>query len=99
MGLALAAELNGYPGPRHVLDMADAMHLSDDQRATVDRLFSAMKTETVALGERLIAQETHLDRLFADKRIPGNAHGDDPRNRRHPGRAEGGAPQVSFADA
>jgi len=68
-GLALAAELNGYPGPRHVLDMADAMHLSDDQRAKVDRLFSAMKAETVAIGERLIAQETHLDRLFADKRI------------------------------
>jgi hypothetical protein len=28
MGLALAAELNGYPGPMHVLELADALHLS-----------------------------------------------------------------------
>jgi hypothetical protein len=28
MGLALAAELNGYPGPMHVLELADALGLS-----------------------------------------------------------------------
>jgi hypothetical protein len=35
MGLALAAELNGYPGPMHVLELADRLDLSADQRAKV----------------------------------------------------------------
>ena len=39
MGLALAAELNGYPGPSHVLELADRLELSTDQRARVQRLF------------------------------------------------------------
>ena len=33
MGLALAAELNGYPGPSHVLELADKLELSAEQRA------------------------------------------------------------------
>jgi Spy/CpxP family protein refolding chaperone len=69
MGLALAAELNGYPGPMHVLELATALGLSDDQRAKVTGLFAAMKREAVPLGERLIAAETALDRQFADKTI------------------------------
>lgn len=69
MGLALAAELNGYPGPMHVLELATALGLSDDQRAKVAGLFDAMKREAVPLGERLIAAETALDRQFADKTI------------------------------
>jgi hypothetical protein len=32
MGLAMAAELNGYPGPAHVLELADKLDLSDQQR-------------------------------------------------------------------
>ena len=28
MGLALAAELNGYPGPAHVLELADKLDLA-----------------------------------------------------------------------
>jgi Spy/CpxP family protein refolding chaperone len=69
MELALAAELNGYPGPMHVLELADSMGLSDQQRAKMQELFAAMKAEAVALGEKLIAQEADLDRQFADKTI------------------------------
>jgi hypothetical protein len=69
MGLALAAELNGYPGPRHALELADALALSDEQRREVARLFDAMKIETAAIGERIIADETALDRLFAERLI------------------------------
>jgi hypothetical protein len=69
MGLALAAELNGYPGPSHVLELADRLDLSDAQRASVQRLFDAMKAEAVPLGSRLIAQETDLDRQFADHSV------------------------------
>jgi Spy/CpxP family protein refolding chaperone len=69
MGLALAAELNGYPGPMHVLEMADALDLSDQQRAKVQELFTAMKAEAIPLGERLITQEAELDKAFAGKTI------------------------------
>ena len=69
MGLALAAELNGYPGPMHVLEFADALHLSDQQRAKMQELFAAMKAEAIPLGERLIAQEADLDSKFANKTI------------------------------
>ena len=67
MGLALAAELNGYPGPMHVLELADSLDLSADQRARSRELIAAMKAEAVPLGEQLIAQEADLDKQFADK--------------------------------
>jgi hypothetical protein len=31
MGMAKAAELNGYPGPAHVLALAKPLGLTDDQ--------------------------------------------------------------------
>ena len=67
IGLALPAELNGYPGPAHVLELADRLGLSDQQRAKAQALFDAMKAEAVPIGEKLIAQEAELDRQFADK--------------------------------
>jgi hypothetical protein len=66
MGLALAAELNGYPGPSHLLELADRLGLSDAQRTSTRNMFDAMKAETIPIGERLIAEEAALDRLFAD---------------------------------
>ncbi len=68
MGFALPAELNGYPGPVHVLELADRLGLTADQRAEMTRLFDAMKAEAMPLGERLIAEEAALDALFADRR-------------------------------
>ena len=69
MGMALPAELNGYPGPIHVLEFADSIQLSDAQRAKVQQLFEAMKAEAVSLGEKLITQESELDRQFADRTV------------------------------
>jgi hypothetical protein len=69
MGLALAAELNGYPGPSHLLELADKLGLSDAQRNSIRNMFDAMKAETIPIGERLIVQEAALDRLFADHGI------------------------------
>jgi hypothetical protein len=71
MGLALAAELNGYPGPIHVLELADALGLSEAQRTVMQSLVAAMRAETVPLGERLIAAEAALDQKFADRSISG----------------------------
>jgi hypothetical protein len=69
MGLALSAELNGYPGPIHVLELADRLALTDAQRARMQTLYNAMKTEAVPIGERLIAQEADLDDQFAARTI------------------------------
>jgi Spy/CpxP family protein refolding chaperone len=65
MGLALAAELNGYPGPRHVLDLADDLDLSALQQAETERLFDDMQAQAIQLGEQVIAGEAALDRMFA----------------------------------
>ena len=65
MGLALAAELNGYPGPVHVLELVDKLNLSADQRASVQRLLDSMKAEALPLGAKLLEQEADLDKQFA----------------------------------
>ncbi|MBW3551885.1 MAG: hypothetical protein KY466_00170 [Gemmatimonadetes bacterium] len=64
MGFALAAELNGLPGPRHVLDAAEALELDSDQRVRVQAIFEAMNTEAVRLGSAIVEGERELDRLF-----------------------------------
>src|SRR5947208_15309227 len=69
MGLALAAELNGYPGPSHVLDLADKLELSAEQRASMQRLFDSMKAEAMPLGAKLIEQEAELDKQFAARTV------------------------------
>jgi hypothetical protein len=69
MSLALAAELNGYPGPRHVLELADQLNLSPLQLQNVKRLFDEMTAEAVALGRKLIAQETELDGQFVKRTV------------------------------
>src|SRR3954469_2535101 len=65
MGMALPAELNGYPGPVHVLELAEALGLTPEQRERVQALRQAMTAEAVPLGERMIAEEAALDRAFA----------------------------------
>lgn len=69
MGLALAAELNGYPGPSHVLELAEKLDLSADQRASIQRLFDSMKAEALPLGAKLIEQEADLDKQFASRTV------------------------------
>ena len=54
---ALAAELNGYPGPRHVLDLDRDLALTDRQRADVEALFAEMQREAVALGREIVQAE------------------------------------------
>ncbi len=65
MGLARAAELNGYPGPLHVLELGDKLDLSAQQRQGLKQLYEAMKAEAVAAGEKLIESETALEQEFA----------------------------------
>ena len=65
MSLALAAELNGYPGPSHVLELADALGLTPAQRERTESMFGEMQRAAAALGARLVDSERRLDTLFA----------------------------------
>lgn len=69
MGLAKAAELNGYPGPMHVLEHAAALKLTGAQREAVEAARARMAAAAQALGREIMAAETALDAAFAGKRI------------------------------
>ena len=69
MGFAKAAELNGYPGPAHVLELAAELQLSADQRRRTEALFAAMQSQAIDAGRALVGEERSLDRSFARKEI------------------------------
>lgn len=69
MGLAKAAELNGYPGPLHVLELANELRLTPTQRATTEALYQRMLGEAKRLGAAVLAAEQELDRRFANRHI------------------------------
>jgi Spy/CpxP family protein refolding chaperone len=67
MGYAKAAELNHYPGPRHVLDLSEQLALTREQKAKTKKLFESMKKQAVSLGRELIDREQELDRFFTNE--------------------------------
>lgn len=69
MGLAKAAELNGYPGPSHVLALAAQLGLTPKQKSQTQALFASMESRAVKLGAALVDEERGLDRSFAGKTI------------------------------
>ncbi|MEO0618676.1 MAG: Spy/CpxP family protein refolding chaperone [Pseudomonadota bacterium] len=68
-GFAKAAELNGYPGPRHVLDLDEALSLSDAQRAKIQKLFFEMQAAARAHGTMFLDAERALTAAFRNKTI------------------------------
>lgn len=69
LGFALTAELNGIPGPLHILELAEPLGLTTEQREAVQRIFSGMREETRRLGAELVEVERMLDRRFAHRHI------------------------------
>jgi Spy/CpxP family protein refolding chaperone len=65
MGMAKAAELNGYPGPVHVLALAAELGLTDSQRQQMSEVFERMSAAAQPLGVEVITREQTLDQLFA----------------------------------
>jgi hypothetical protein len=68
-GYARTAELNGYPGPRHVLEMRAALDLTPDQVRRTDATFAAMETEAKRLGAEIVERERALAARFADHAV------------------------------
>lgn len=75
-GFAMAAELNGVPGPAHLLELRDHLNLSVAQVAALQKILDAMKQAAVKQGEDLIAGETALDDAFKSGSISEAALGD-----------------------
>ena len=73
MGLAKAAELNHHPGPRHVLDLATQLQLSEPQRAETQQIYDRMQQEAVRLGTLIVDKERELDHLFAAEAVEAQA--------------------------
>ena len=69
MGLAKAAELNGYPGPMHVLELSSELKLTASQTQVVQASFDRMKASAQRLGAEIIKQEAALDAAFAERKI------------------------------
>jgi Spy/CpxP family protein refolding chaperone len=65
LGYAKAAELNGWPGPLHALELREALSLSEAQVQRMEALRREMKADAVPLGRQLIEAERALDTLFA----------------------------------
>ena len=63
-GLAKAAELNGVPGPAHLLELKKEIALDPDQITVITELFQTMKAQAIAQGEKLIGQERQLEEMF-----------------------------------
>jgi hypothetical protein len=68
-GLAKAAELNGIPGPAHLLELKDKIPLTPGQVTRVEGIFREMRQEAIAEGRRLIAFEKALDHAFRARTI------------------------------
>jgi hypothetical protein len=69
MGQAMAAELNHYPGPKHVLELGSELDLTSDQRRRVEQIHADMEARAIELGEAIIEAERMLDRRFEHRHI------------------------------
>jgi Spy/CpxP family protein refolding chaperone len=69
MTYAKAAELNGYPGPAHVLELSTQLRLETQQRVATEALMAEHKAKARAMGAQLVAAERELDSAFAQKQI------------------------------
>ena len=69
MALAKAGEMNHYPGPLHVLELAEQLKLTDAQKRRTEEIRKVMLDEAIPIGKRIVEKEADLDRLFASGTI------------------------------
>jgi Spy/CpxP family protein refolding chaperone len=75
MGYAKPAELNRFPGPMHVLELADKLALTPEQRAGTKALMDAHKAEARVIGVQRVEAERALEALFASGKVDEQALG------------------------
>jgi Spy/CpxP family protein refolding chaperone len=63
-GQAKYAEMNGFPGPKHVLELADTLKLTKEQSESMQQLFSEMAEKAKSLGKKIVELEEQLNDDF-----------------------------------
>lgn len=76
MGTSKAAEMNHYPGPRHVLEHATTLGLTPQQAESVRQAHDAMAGEARRIGQQIVDKEAALEALYASQQAT-------PDNTRH----------------
>ena len=69
MGMARAAETNGYPGPKHVLEHAEALALTDDQIERSREIMTRVKSRAPELGKQVVDAEKQLEAMFVEGNV------------------------------
>ena len=67
-GMAFAAERNGYPGPRHALDLQTELNLTPEQVSAMREIFAQMREKALASGKEVLQAEDKLEQMFRDHR-------------------------------
>ena len=67
-GMAMPADMNGYPGPKHILELKKELKLTAEQEAAVQKLMADMKTKALAKGKEVLAAEDRLGQYFKEGR-------------------------------
>ncbi|MFB6181756.1 MAG: hypothetical protein ABEJ24_02560 [Candidatus Magasanikbacteria bacterium] len=70
-GMAKPAELNGVPGPKHLLDMIEAgkLDVSKEQKNKIESVYKRMKENAIKKGEKIITKEEKIDNGFEKRSI------------------------------
>jgi Spy/CpxP family protein refolding chaperone len=67
LGLAKPAELHGMPGPKHVLELADDLDLTDEQRAQTQGAYERMRERALTLGEAVLVAERRVGGFMQER--------------------------------
>jgi len=73
MGQAKSAEMNGYPGPKHILEMAAELKLTDSQKNSIQMIYDEMKLQAASLGRLIVNKEEQLDETFSKRSVDSNS--------------------------
>ena len=69
MGLASFAEMNSYPGPKHVLELKNQLGLTQDQEKKTETLMKGVQVSAKLLGAEIVGEEESLSKLFESGKI------------------------------
>jgi len=67
-GLAKPAELNGIPGPLHVLELQEELGLSRRQKNKIQALWSSMNEQAKLEGDRYLSAEEKIENFFKSQK-------------------------------
>ena len=66
MGFAKPAELNHFPGPKHVIEFSNELALSKEQREQTQRIYDVMKNKATEYGQLFVENEEKIEKLFSE---------------------------------